>query len=123
MRKCTKKPRETEAQNQPVFPIKEFVRAQLLSFVVSLGLDQLYKIREDERTALCEVGVQRGIGCGSGKERAAEIRLSLLGHFAGVEALPVLTTGIAGALFENREAESNVGMTARSLIRMSFSSL
>ena len=53
MRKGTKKRRETEAQNQPVFPIKEFVRAQLFSFVVSLGIDQLYKILEDERTALC----------------------------------------------------------------------
>lgn len=55
MSKRTKKSRKSEANNvqQHVFPIKEFVRAQLFSFVVSLGLDQLSEILEDERTSLC----------------------------------------------------------------------
>lgn len=53
MNKRSKKNQNIEAQNQPVFPIKEFVRAQLFSFVVSLGIDQLYKILEDERNELC----------------------------------------------------------------------
>jgi transposase-like protein len=53
MSKGTKKRKNIEAQNQTVFPIKEFVRAQLFSFVVSLGIDQLYKILEDERRELC----------------------------------------------------------------------
>ena len=53
MKKGTKKRRETEAQNQTVFPIKEFVREQLFSFVIGLGMGELYQILEDERTALC----------------------------------------------------------------------
>ena len=55
MSKRTKKSRKQEAKNdnQHVFPIKEFVRAQLFSFVVGLGLDQLAEIFEEERTSLC----------------------------------------------------------------------
>jgi len=55
MSKCSKKRRKQEAKNdsQHVFPIKEFIRAQLFGFVVGLGLDQLAEIFEEERTSLC----------------------------------------------------------------------
>jgi transposase-like protein len=53
MKKGTKKSQKSEALNQPVFPIAEFIREQLFSFVVNLGIEQLYSMLEEERTALC----------------------------------------------------------------------
>ena len=42
-----------EANNQPVLPLREFVRIQLFDTVVNLGIKQIYEILEEERAALC----------------------------------------------------------------------
>lgn len=53
MKKNAKKATKREAQNQPVLPLKEFVKVQLFDTVVTLGMQQVYEILEEERKLLC----------------------------------------------------------------------
>lgn len=53
MKKNAKKSAKKKVQNQPVLPLKEFVRAQLFDTVLTLGVNQVYEILEEERTRLC----------------------------------------------------------------------
>jgi putative transposase len=53
MKKNAKKSKKREAKNQPVLPLRDFVKVQLFDTVVTLGMQQVYEILEEERTALC----------------------------------------------------------------------
>lgn len=53
MKKNAKKFTKKEEQIQPVLPLREFVKVQLFDTVVTLGMQQVYEILEEERTALC----------------------------------------------------------------------
>ncbi len=53
MKKRARKTAKREVNNQPVLPLREFVRVQLFDTVVNLGIQQIYEILEEERTALC----------------------------------------------------------------------
>jgi putative transposase len=53
MKKNAKKSKKREAKNKPVLPLRDFVKVQLFDTVVTLGMQQVYEILEEERTALC----------------------------------------------------------------------
>lgn len=53
MKKNAKKLRKKKAQNQPVLPLRDFVKVQLFDTVVTLGMQQVYEILEEERAILC----------------------------------------------------------------------
>lgn len=54
MKKNAKKAKKKKAQNlQPVLPLREFVKGQLFDSVMMLGMQQVYELMEEERTALC----------------------------------------------------------------------
>lgn len=53
MKKNAKRAKNKEAKNQPVLPLRDFVKVQLFDTVVTLGMEQVYEILEEERTALC----------------------------------------------------------------------
>ena len=53
MTKRARKTAKKEANYQPLLPLKEFVRVQLFDTVVNLGIQQIYEILEEERSALC----------------------------------------------------------------------
>lgn len=53
MKKNAKKTTKKEVQNQAVLPLREFVKVQLFDTVVTLGMQQVYEILEEERATLC----------------------------------------------------------------------